>query len=152
MITSWYTIISAIASIILAQLLKPLIHYFLSGEWDLQLIFTSGGFPSSHTAGVTACALAVGLRDNFSSNLFAVTLVFSLVIAYDAMNVRYYAGQNIQITRQLIKDITELSQIKLDDPIYFTKMKSVLGHKGFEVIGGVILGLAVAGVLFLFVK
>lgn len=96
--------------------------------------------------------MAVGLSDNFSSNLFAVTLVISLVIAYDAMNVRYYAGQNIQITRQLIKDITELSQIQLNDPIYFTKMKSVLGHKGFEVIGGVILGLAVAAVLFLFVK
>ena len=68
------------------------------------------------------------------------------------MNVRYYAGQNIQITQQLIKDISELSQIKLDDPIYFTKMKDVLGHKGFEVLGGIILGLIVAGVLFLFVK
>lgn len=152
MLTSWYTIISAISSIILAQVLKPFIHYFFSGDWDWRLVFTSGGFPSSHTAGVSACTLAVGLSDNFSSNLFAVTLVISLVIAYDAMNVRYYAGQNIQITRQLIKDITELSQIQLNDPIYFTKMKSVLGHKGFEVIGGVILGLAVAAVLFLFVK
>lgn len=152
MLSSCYTIISAISSIVLAQVLKPFIHYLFNSKWDWHLIVTSGGFPSSHTAGVTACALAVGLRENFSSNLFAVTFIFALVIAYDAMNVRYYAGQNIQITQQLIKDISELSQIKLDDPIYFTKMKDVLGHKGFEVLGGIILGLLVAGFLFLFVK
>ena len=152
MLTSCYTIVAAISSIVLAQVLKPFIHYLLHNEWDWHLIVTSGGLPSSHTAGVTACALAVGLSENFNSNLFAVTFVFSLVIAYDAMNVRYYAGQNIQITQQLIKDISELSQIQLDDPIYFTKMKDVLGHKGVEVLGGIVLGLIVAGVLFLFVK
>ena len=152
MLSSCYTIISAISSIVLAQVLKPFIYYLFNEKWDWHLVVTSGGFPSSHTAGVTACALAVGLSENFSSNLFAVTFIFAVVIAYDAMNVRYYAGQNIQITQQLIKDISELSQIKLDDPIYFTKMKDVLGHKGVEVLGGIILGLMVAGVLFLFVK
>lgn len=150
MLSTSYAIVSTITAIVVAQVIKPLLHLFFTGQWDWHLILSSGGFPSSHTAGVTACCFAVGLSENFSSNLFAVTFVFALIIAYDAMNVRYYAGQNIQITRQLIKDITELSQIKLDDPIYFTKMKDVLGHKGFEVGGGIILGIGVSAFLFLF--
>lgn len=151
MFSNWYTLTASLLAIVLAQALKPIISFLLTQEWEPKLVLSSGGFPSSHSAGVSACALAVGLKDNFQSDLFAVTLVFALVIAYDAMNVRYYAGQNIQITRQLIKDISELSQIKLDDPIYFTKMKSVLGHKGTEVFGGIILGLATAPLLYLFV-
>lgn len=150
MIGNWYIIVSALSAIIIAQILKPILTFILTHKWNPKLVFASGGFPSSHSAGVTACALAIGLKDNFSSDLFAVSLILALVIAYDAMNVRYYAGQNIQITRQLIKDLSELSHIKLDDPIYFTKMKSVLGHKGIEVFGGIILGLATAGIFHLF--
>ncbi|MBQ9987709.1 MAG: divergent PAP2 family protein, partial [Erysipelotrichales bacterium] len=74
MLTSWYTIISALLGIVLAQVVKPFIYYFFNNEWNWRLVFSSGGFPSSHTSGVAACALAVGLTENFSSNLFAVTL------------------------------------------------------------------------------
>jgi acid phosphatase family membrane protein YuiD len=80
-----------------------------------------------------------------------VVLIFSLIVLYDAANVRYYAGRNIQLTQQLVKDIQTLSTIKLDDPIYLMKIKEVLGHQWFEVIGGVVLGLTVAG-LMLFVR
>ena len=146
----YYTLVAPFSAIILAQALKPQIHYLMSKELDWKYLVASGGFPSSHTAGVSAVTLAIGLKQNFSSDLFAVTLIIALVISYDAMNVRYYAGQNIQITQQLIRDITELSQIQLDDPIYFTKMKDVLGHKWFEVIGGILLGITVAGVLYWF--
>ena len=67
---------------------------------------------------------------------------------YDAANVRYYAGRNIQITQQLIRDIQTLTTVKLDDPIYLLKVKEVLGHQWFEVFCGVVLGLLVASILF----
>lgn len=149
MLSTSYPIVAAFSAIILAQVLKPILNYIFSRDFKWHLVLASGGFPSSHTAGVSAVTLAVGLSENFNSNLFAVTLTIAIVISYDAMNVRYYAGQNIQITQQLIRDITELSQIQLNDPIYFTKMKDVLGHKWFEVIGGILLGITVAGVLYL---
>ena len=151
MLASSYPLVAAFGAIFLAQFLKPILHYFFTKEFEWKLLLASGGFPSSHTAGVSAITLAVGINHNFSSELFAVTLILAIVISYDAMNVRYYAGQNIQITQQLIRDLTELSQIQLSDPIYFTKMKDVLGHKWFEVIGGILLGLSVSGVLY-FIK
>lgn len=50
-------------------------------------------------------------------------------------NVRYYAGQNIKITKQLIQDIEVLTQTTLENPIYRQKIKEVLGHKWVEVVG-----------------
>ncbi|WP_331836930.1 hypothetical protein [Erysipelothrix piscisicarius] len=44
---------------------------------------------------------------------------------YDAANVRYYAEQNIKITKQLIQDIEVLTQTTLENPIYRQKIKEV---------------------------
>ena len=97
--------------------------------------------PSSHVALVSSLCLSVGFVDGFSSTLFAVTLALSLIITYDAANVRYYAGQNIQLTKKLIDDLTELGQLTPTDPIYYKKMKEVLGHTYLEVLGGAITGI-----------
>ena len=70
--------------------------------------------------------------------------------AKDAANVRYYAGQNIQLTKKLIDDLTELGQLKPTDPIYQKKMKEVLGHTYFEVLGGIITGLSTSFLYYLF--
>ena len=148
MLQQMYPFWAAIVANLTAQLLKPVIRYIRTRDWDWHLALESGGFPSSHTSTVAALTLAVGITDNFSSTLFAVTLMFSLIVAYDAANVRYYAGQNIRITQQLIKGIQILAQTRLDDPIYLTKVKEVLGHKWIEVFGGIILGLIIAGLMY----
>ncbi len=149
MLGNMYPFWAAIIANLIAQLLKPIFYYLRSRQWQFNLAIESGGFPSSHTSTVTALSLAVGITENFSSTIFAVTLTFALIVAYDAANVRYYAGQNIRITQQLIKDIQILTQTKLDDPVYLTKIKEVLGHKWIEVIGGFILGVVIALLLFL---
>ena len=47
----------------------------------------SGGMPSSHTALVVGLTTAVGLKESLDSSLFALCLVFSLVVMYDATGV-----------------------------------------------------------------
>jgi uncharacterized protein len=47
-----------------------------------------------------------------------------------------------------ISDIQLLTKIQLDDPIYLVKIKEVLGHKWTEVLGGVIVGLVMAAVVY----
>lgn len=143
-----YCFWSAILADILAQVLKPLLYYLWKKEWKWELIKASGGFPSSHSATVSALALSVGLQEHFSSTIFAVTLVFACIIIYDAANVRYYSGQNIQITQQLIKDVKEQMHIPLIDPIYSAKIKTVLGHNWIEVAGGILVGILVALLLY----
>ncbi len=147
MLGNMYPFWAAIIANLVAQGLKPILVYLHLREWKPAMATDSGGFPSSHTSTMTALCLAVGIQDRFSSTSFAITLIFGLIVAYDAANVRYYAGQNIQITQQLIKDIQILTQTKLDDPIYLLKVKEVLGHKWIEVIGGVAVGLTVGSLM-----
>ncbi len=139
-----YPFWSAILAAVLAQLLKPIVHYMKTGKWNLWLIKDSGGMPSSHTALVTALALSVGLQEAFSSTIFAVTAALAVIVIYDAANVRYYSGQNIKVTQQLVKDVQEELNTEFTNPIYQIKLKDVLGHKWMEVVGGGILGAFVA--------
>ena len=82
--------------------------------------------------------------EQFRSSIFAVTLALAVIVIYDAANVRYYSGQNIKVTQKLVHDLQELYPDLLDDPLYDTKLKPVLGHRWFEVFGGILLGIVVA--------
>ena len=149
MLDKMYPFYAAILAMAIAQGLKPLTYYLINKEWDPVQIFASGGMPSSHTALVSSLALAVGLVEKFSSTIFAVTLAFSLIIIFDACNVRYYAGQNIALTKKLIDDLNELGYLKTDDPIYHKKMKEVLGHTYLQAFGGIIVGLLTSYIYYL---
>lgn len=148
----YYPIISAIIANILAQVLKPIFYYIRTGEGDLSLVTESGGFPSSHTSLVTGLTIAFGYLSGFKSEYFFISLVFSLTVIYDAANVRYFAGQNIKMTKQLIRDIEILTSTTLDNPVYREKIKEVLGHKWVEVLGGLLVGFIVPSVLLFFVR
>lgn len=143
-----YPIASAILANVLAQLLKPFFHYLKTKEVDAGLSLESGGFPSSHTALVTGLTLALGYQFSFSSTYFYIAFVFSLTVIYDAGNVRYYAGQNIRMTKQLISDFEVMTQKKLENPLYQQKIKDVLGHKWVEILGGILVGFITASCLF----
>lgn len=147
----FYPIISALLANLCAQLLKPLFNYMRTGKKDMSLVVESGGFPSSHTSMVVGLTFAIGYQEGFDSIAFFICLVFSLITVYDAANVRYYAGQNIAVTRQLVKDIEALTQTKLNDPVYLTKLKTVLGHKWIEVLGGSLLGFIIPTFLYFIV-
>jgi acid phosphatase family membrane protein YuiD len=135
---------SAMSAAVLAQAVKPLFWWLRHKEWHWKLMGASGGFPSSHSAMVSALAVSVGMQEQFRSAIFAVTLSMAAIVIYDAANVRYYSGQNAKVTQQLIRDLKEKYPDLFTDPVYETKLKQVPGHKWREVIGGIILGIAVA--------
>lgn len=140
----YYPLMAALSSWFIAQAVKPFVYYYRSGVFDFHYTFASGGFPSSHSSTVTALAIAVGIKESFESTYFAIALILAVIVIYDAVNVRYYAGKNIQLTKQLISDLQDIVSLKLDDPIYNEKMKDVLGHRYVEAAGGIILGLTIA--------
>ncbi|MDD2486937.1 MAG: divergent PAP2 family protein [Candidatus Gracilibacteria bacterium] len=68
-------------------------------SWNRSL--GSGGMPSVHSALVTSITTAVGIKFGISSDLFAACLVFSMIIIYDAINVRFEAGLHAKTLNQL---------------------------------------------------
>ncbi|TGY65420.1 divergent PAP2 family protein [Dubosiella muris] len=145
--SSLFPLVSALLSNVVAQVAKTFVYYYRTGKWDLHWVMASGGFPSSHTSTVTALSLAIGIQEGFDSAIFAVTAIFSFIVMYDACHVRYYSGKNIALTQQLIKDLKSMMGLHLDDPIYQEKLKTILGHKSVEVVGGFGVGLIVPMIL-----
>lgn len=136
-------VIIALLSMGMAQAMKIPLHYRKSGEWKPKLFFQTGGMPSSHSAGVTSLTTYIALKRGLPTIDFALSLVYGLIVMYDAQGVRRQAGQ---LTLK-VNDLHELvEKIKKDETVEFEekppkKLKEVLGHEPEEVIGGAIFGI-----------
>lgn len=51
-------------------------------RWDLKQLIGSGGMPSSHSATVTALAVAIGLQEGFGGSHFAIALILASVVSF----------------------------------------------------------------------
>lgn len=83
-----YTIGVPSSALIFAIIIKGIVHA-AKGRFTLASMLGSGGMPSAHSTFVVALATAMGIKYTVWSDEFTICLVFSIVIIYDAMNVRY---------------------------------------------------------------
>lgn len=101
----------------------------------IDLLMKSGGMPSSHTACFTAASLTIGFRCGFDSAIFALAVAMTVIIVYDATNVRYAVGQQ----GKLLNKIASMSEAQKAKPL-----KLVEGHTVPQAIVGFIIGVAIA--------
>lgn len=85
------TLLVPCIALIFAILLKGIIHR-ASGRFSVGKMLGSGGMPSAHSTFVVALSTAIGIKHQISSDYFAICLIFSIIVIYDAMNVRYQSG------------------------------------------------------------
>ena len=121
----------SLSSCLAAQFLKIIFNFFSSGKIRFEIMFETGGMPSSHSALITGVTSGIGFELGFDSPIFALAIAVSLIVMYDASGVRKSAG--IQAA-----EINKLSN-KLD-PKSEVNLKETLGHTKFEVIVGSFLG------------
>jgi len=100
--------------------------------------FEAAGMPSTHSTMSVAMTLMIGLSEGFASSLFAVAVVFTIIVMYDAMGVRFAAGQQAIVLNKIIEDIYSEKVSEKE------KMKELIGHTPTEVFAGGILGFIVA--------
>jgi uncharacterized protein len=138
----------ALTSIGLAQALKIPIHYAKTKEWRPNLFIATGGMPSSHSAGVASLTTYIAHTKGVRSADFALSLVYGMIVMYDAQGIRRQTGE---LTLK-VNDLDELiDKINEDDPVEFEEkspnpLKEMLGHQPKEVLGGALLG-ALTGTL-----
>ena len=117
-----------------AQLLKVFIVWLSDRVLDWSLLGTSGGMPSSHTAAVVALSVSVGRIHSWDSAVFAVALVHTIIVMYDAAGVRRSAGDQARILNILITQFPDLQELQRE------QLREFLGHTPFEVLAGAALG------------
>ena len=136
-----YFVVPAIAWGI-AQVSKVITDSVLTRRLNVRRLATAGGMPSSHTALVIALTTVIGRLQGLQAPLFALSLLFSLVVMYDATGVRRAAGQQAMILNRLLDDLFIAHQ-----GIRQERLRELLGHTPIEVFAGGALGVIV-GLVF----
>ncbi|RVW29950.1 putative membrane protein YuiD [Vitis vinifera] len=99
----------------------------------------SGGMPSSHSATVTALAVAIGFQEGTGGSAFAIAVVLACVAAwsinfaplqvmYDASGVRLHAGRQAELLNQIVCELPP------DHPVSNVRpLRDSLGHTPLQV-------------------
>lgn len=144
-------IFSALVAILIAQFLKIPLKQKKTKTWSWSNFFESGGMPSSHSAGVAALSTYTGLRIGVKSLDFAISVIYGLIVMYDAQGVRRNAGETSIKVNKLEDKIEQIA----GEPTHSyhehkeQELKEALGHQPIEVAVGALLGMFVGGVSYL---
>lgn len=118
-------IIIPISTAVISQCIKVLLEFVKHKKISFtRFINGMGGMPSTHSALVTSICTIIYL-DYGISPLFAVTLIFSLIVIYDSMGIRYESGKQAEVINMIAG----------------TTLKEKIGHKPIEALVGMLLGI-----------
>lgn len=93
--------------------------------------------PSSHSAVVTGLATMVGKTAGTDSYVFAMSVIFAVVVMYDAAGVRRAAGKQAKLLNK-IAETPGLTGVEMSE-----KLVEVLGHTPVQVFVGAVIGIIV---------
>jgi hypothetical protein len=121
----------------IAQAAKLLLTSFRQRRLNLRVLAETGGMPSSHSAIVMGLTTAVGKYSGLSSAEFAIALIFTFVVMYDAAGLRRAAGRQAEVLNRLVDDLFHMRGVQEQ------RLRELLGHTPMEVFVGAAIGLAV---------
>jgi acid phosphatase family membrane protein YuiD len=125
----------------IAQAAKVILTSMHQRRLNLRVLAETGGMPSSHAAIVMGMTSAVGKYAGASSASFAIALIFSFVVMYDAAGLRRAAGRQAAILNRLVEDLVHMRGMQEQ------RLRELLGHTPVEVLVGAVLGIAVGLIL-----
>lgn len=128
--------IAALLAVVTAQILKIVFTLIFDRRLEWETMLSTGGMPSSHTATVTALTVSLAMTEGLSSPLVAMTIVFSIVVIYDAVGIRRAAGKHAEVLNEWSRILSETFEHGFQPE----DLKTLLGHTYPQVIAGIILG------------
>jgi hypothetical protein len=132
----WVTLLAAG----LAQLLKWLEVAVSQRRLDFRRLFETGGMPSSHSAAVAALTTGLGMKYGLQSPFFTISIVFAVIVIYDATGIRRAAGEHAEVLNELVEELNHL----LRDGFRSQHLKTLLGHTYPQALVGIIIGVVLA--------
>lgn len=103
----------------------------------------SGGMPSGHTASFTAVTMYLLMSLGPNSAIFGLAACMTVIIIYDATNVRYAVGEQGKLLNEIART---------DNNAKTKPQKLVEGHTVPQVIVGAIIGIILGYLVFLMQK
>ncbi|KAM0938054.1 hypothetical protein DsansV1_C23g0174161 [Dioscorea sansibarensis] len=132
-------LVSAFLAFSIAQFLKLFTTWFKEKRWDSRRLVGSGGMPSSHSATVTALAMAIGLQEGTGASSFAIAVILASIVMYDATGIRLHAGRQAELLNQIVCELPPEHPLSNNRPL-----REPLGHTPLQVFVGAVLGCVVS--------
>ena len=123
------------------QLFKLIYDLVTTKKFNFKRILGAGGMPSSHSAVVTSLTTLIGKEYGLCSPIFAMSLIFSLVVMYDAAGVRRAAGKQAEILNKIV-ETPGLTGVEVSE-----RLAEALGHTPMQVLVGALIGI-ILGCIF----
>lgn len=148
-----YPLVAAFTAILFSQIVKIPVAYLLKRQTSWALATSTGGMPSSHSAGVSALITALAVQYGMQSPYVAIAATFGVIVMFDSMGVRRQSGEQGILLNQLVAefDLLRLKVFSLAHETYHNEMKErerhlreYLGHKPVEVFFGILTGIGLA--------
>ncbi len=152
-IISNHTLIVPIIAWALSQVFKTFTYLIIEKKLDMKRIISDGGMPSAHSATVISLMVMCGWSQGFGSALFAVSMIFAIVVMRDAVGVRREAGKQAASIKELASTINKAFLDK-NAEIRTENLKVLVGHTPLQVISGAFLGfiISISYILIFLVK
>ena len=119
------------------QIFKVIYDLITTKKLNFKRIMGAGGMPSSHSAVVTSLATLIGKYQGVDTPIFAMSVVFAMVVMYDAAGVKRAAGKQARLLNKIV-ETPGLSGVQVQE-----KLVEVLGHTPLQVIVGAFIGIVV---------
>ena len=91
------------------QLFKFIYDLVKSKKFNFKRLMQAGGMPSSHSGVVISLTTMIGKNVGINSPLFAVALIFSFIVMYDAAGVRRAAGKQAKLLNKIVYKLKEIN-------------------------------------------
>ncbi len=128
-------LVIAAASWFAAGVLKMLLELIINKKLVLERIFGSGGMPSSHTATVVSLVISTATIEGIDTSIFALTVIFAIIVIHDAMGVRLETGKQGHILNKMIWELNLADELEVNEAL-----KEYVGHYPSQVVVGAIVG------------
>ena len=129
-------IIVPFIALIVCQIIKVSIESIKNKKIMLDRLFNgAGGMPSTHATFTISLLTLLVIECGIDSPIFAVALIFTLIVLYDAIGVRYESGLQAKMINNIINKLESDKHLVL---------KEKIGHKPLEVFCGALLGFLVS--------
>ena len=125
----------------LIQTFKVVSDLVVNKKLHVKRIIGGGGMPSSHSAVVCSLSMLVGREYGFDSGIFAIALVMSFIVMYDAAGVRRASGKQARILNKIL-ETPGMSTVEVQE-----KLIEALGHTPIQVFVGAVIGFFVGFII-----
>ena len=119
------------------QLFKVICDLIINKKFNFKRIMGAGGMPSSHSAVVTSLATLIGKNEGVDTSMVAMSVIFAMVVMYDAAGVRRAAGKQARLLNKIV-ETPGLTNLQVQE-----RLVEVLGHTPLQVIVGATIGIIV---------